>query len=167
MRRAATVAVIAILAGAAGWAGGWFSRPAAVNQLSSEPAPVEFDVKLARVSYLEPVFVAERPDAVFKGIGVRTVSRIEFEGKTFWLVDVHRGMGVPYKSIGLYAPTGEGSHSLVLEVESCAAGWVKPELDASTGALALREHARSNLEGQIILSCNLRSVGTYQSVHGK
>ena len=111
--------------------------------------------------------MADRPAALPEGFGDRTVSRIEFEGKTFWLVDLHRGWGVPYKSIGLYAPTNEGTHMLVLEAESCGAGWVKPELDAATGVLSVREHARSDLEGQVILSCNLRSVGTYQSVHGK
>ncbi len=164
MRRATTFAVVAILAAAAGWAACRLSQPPAVI---CDRAPVEYDVKLARISYLDPVFVAERPAALPEGFGIRTVSRIEFESKTFWLVEQDRGFGVPYKSIGLYAPTGEGSHKLVLEAESCGAGHVKPEIDATTGVLVLREHARSRLEGQVILSCNLRSIGTYRSVHSE
>ena len=68
MRRAAIIAVVAILAVAMGWVGGWFSRPATVSQLPSEPTPVEFNVKLARFSYLEPVFVAERPESFWETI---------------------------------------------------------------------------------------------------
>ena len=166
MRRVAVTLLVALVA-AAGWAGGRYSRPRGSDELPAQPGPVEFDVKLTRVNYLDPVFVADRPAPLPDGLGTRTVSRITFEGKTFVLVDLHRGDGVPYKSIGLYAPTGEGSHALVLEAESCGAGRVKPELDVGTGVLVLREHARSNLEGQVILSCNLRSVGTYQSVYGR
>lgn len=167
MRHAVVVAVVAVLAATAGGTVAWFSRVPVVGLPPANLPSVEFDVKLARITYLEPTIKEDQFDAVLKRIGDPTVSRIEFEGKAFWLVDLHRGMGVPYKSIGLYAPDGEGSHKLVLEAESCGAGNVKPELDAATGTLVLREHASSDLEGQIILSCNLRSIGTYQSVHGK
>lgn len=167
MRRGVTIAAVAIFAATAGWAGGWLASSPTVGPPSSSPAAVEFDVKLARVSHLLPAFMAEQPAAWAERLERRITSRIEFEGKTYWLIDQHRGLGMPYKSIGLYAPTGEGGHTLVLEAESCGAGHVKPELDSATGVLVLREHARSSLEGQIILSCNLRSVGTYRSVHGE
>ncbi len=167
MCRPVGTCIVAVVACVAGWAGGRYSRTPVIVERATESNSVDYDVKLARLSYLPPVFLADRPAALPEGFGSQTVSRIEFEGKSFWLVDLHRGMGVPYKSIGLYAPTGEGSHTLVLEAESCRAGHVKPELDAATGLLVLREHARSNLEGQVILSCNLRSVGTDHSVKGK
>ena len=160
MRRAATFAVVAVLAAGAGWAACWFTRPPSVGHPPPAPSPAETDGKLAGFNLLEPVFVAGGP-------GDRGASRVEFEGKTFWLVDLHWGMGVPYKAIGLYAPNRDGRHVLVLSADSCGAGHVVPELDAATGMLVLRERARSELEGQVILSCNLRSVGTYRSVHGE
>ena len=162
MLRAAILAVVASLAAAAGWAACCIVRPPAIGQtpLAPSPPPVESDAKLSRLNFLDPVFVVG-------GSASREASRIEFEGKTFWLVDTHWGMGVPYKTIGLYAPDRDAKHVLVLATESCGAGHLKPEVDATTGMLVLREHANSTLKGQIILSCNLRSIGTYQSVHGE
>jgi len=149
MRRTVKILIIAVVAAVGGCAGGWYSRTPLANDQPTVPVPnrVEFNVNLARVSYLPPTLVANRPARPPERFGDPTVSRIEFEGKWFWLVDLHRGDGVPYKSIGLYAPTDAGNCSLVLEAESCGAGWLKPESDAATGVLVLREHARSYLEG--------------------
>ena len=172
MRRAVTTVAVAALAAAAGWAGGWYSRTPPVAPVPTGPAPPPAapDVNLALAAWaarLPATVRANHPDAVAEAVGTPAVTRIAFAGKTFWLVDRNRGFGVPYTTIGLYAPAQDGTHSLVLEAESCGAGWIKPELDAATGVLVLREHARSTLEGQAVLSCNLRSVGTYRSVHGE
>ena len=166
MRRKIAGLLIVTLVAVAGWAGGRYSRPVAPTEVPASFGIVEYDVPLARVSYLPPLFVAG--ERLPQKIGSQVVSRIEFEGKTFWLVDLHTGLGVPYKSIGLYAPNGDEKHyTLCLEVESCGAGSIKPELDATTGILQLREHAWTDLKGQIILSCNLRSVGNFHSVYEK
>jgi hypothetical protein len=124
------------------------------------------DFTSARSLFLAPGFRAGEVEAVRGRFGT-PMSRLEFAGQTFWLVVVPYGYGVPYTAVGLYAPSGEDTFTLCLEAESCGAGWLKPELDPQTGVLQLREHARSTLEGKVILACDLRSVGTYQSVHGK
>src|SRR5262245_60054062 len=111
MRRAVTTVAVAALAAAAGWAGGWYSRvpPVGPTPIGPETPPAAPDVKLAWVSRLPATVRANRPDAVAEAVGTPTVSRVEFEGRTFWLVDRNRGYGVPYTTIGLYAPTKDGS----------------------------------------------------------
>lgn len=94
-------------------------------------------------------------------------ARIEFEGKTFWVILSSYGWGVSHYTVEVYAPTKAGEHRLCLKAQSCGAGHLETELDHRTGILVFREHARSKLEGQVILSCNLRSVGNSHSVSGE
>jgi hypothetical protein len=166
MRRLIAFSAAVLAAVAVGWIAGRFGHVPA----SPEPAPPtgsnRVDLTSARSLFLVPGFRADEMEAIRDRFG-DSLSRLEFGGKTFWLVMVSYGYGVPYTAIGLYAPNGEDAFTLCLEAESCGAGWLKPELDPQTGVLQLREHARSTLEGKVILACNLRSVGTYQSVHGK
>jgi hypothetical protein len=37
-------------------------------------------------------------------------------------------------------------------------------VDKETGVLELRERAKSKLQGQLVLACNLRTIGTQHSI---
>jgi hypothetical protein len=92
-----------------------------------------------------------------------TYTRVEFDKKAFWVADAHYGDGVAYKSIAVYAPEKDGSFRRVLVADSNRAGWLAVSLDAKTGVLELRERANSELKGEVVLSCNLKTVGTAHS----
>jgi hypothetical protein len=94
-----------------------------------------------------------------KGSGF-TYTRVEYAGKAFWVVDVHYGDGVPYKSIAVYAPEKGGSFRRCLEADSNQAGWLAVTVDPKSGMLELRERANSELQGEVVLSSNLKTVGT-------
>jgi hypothetical protein len=92
-----------------------------------------------------------------------TFTKLEFAGVTYWVLDLHLGDGVPHKQIGIYAPDKDGVFRLGLFAESWAAGNIEASVDKETGVLELRERANSKLKGQLVLSCNLRTVGTQHS----
>jgi hypothetical protein len=94
---------------------------------------------------------------------IHTLSKIEYAGDVYWVVEMHLGDGVPYKHVALYAPEKDGSHRRCLFAESWAAGWLQVKFDDRSGVLELRESANSTLKGQVILSFNLKSVGTQHS----
>ena len=71
--------------------------------------------------------------------------------------------GVAYKRIAIYAPVKDGSFQRVLVVDSNRAGWLAVALDPKSGVLELRERANSELKGEVVLSCNLKTVGTAHS----
>ena len=48
-----------------------------------------------------------------------------------------------------------------------AAGNMKSSVDAKTGMLELRETANSTLKGQVVLACNLNTIGTHHSIEAK
>lgn len=89
-----------------------------------------------------------------------TFTRIEYAGKPFWTSDAHYGDGVAYKSVAIYAPRKDGAFERVMVASSTMAGWLAIALDAKTGILELRERANSELKGELVLSCNLKTVGT-------
>ena len=89
----------------------------------------------------------------------------EFAGSTFWVGIVDwLGDGVPYTLIGIYAPHKDGGFDLCLFAESWAAAEIAASVDKKTGVLELRERANSELKGQLVLACNLRTVGTQHSI---
>jgi len=96
-----------------------------------------------------------------------TTTKLEFAGSTFWVRSVNLGNGVPYTLIGVYAPAKDGIYHRSLSAESWAAGNIAAAVDVKTGMLELRERANSDLKGQLVLSCNLRTVGTQYSVRVK
>jgi hypothetical protein len=169
MRKPLVLLAVALLFTAVGWLLGARFGKATVAGTGSQGPAVEHDVQFARAGGLSRVLeVDEQRVEIQEGRDTtRTVSRVQFEGKTFWVVLWRAGMGISYYTVGVYAPTESGQYHLCMEAESCGAGFIKPELDEAAGLLVVREHARSDLEGQVILSCNLRSVGNYHSVHGK
>ena len=96
-----------------------------------------------------------------------TFTKLEFAGVTYWVLDNHLGYGVPYKQIGIYAPDKDGVFHLSLFAKSWAAGQVEATVDKETGVLELRERASSKLKGQLVLSCNLKTIGTQHSIRAK
>ncbi len=96
-------------------------------------------------------------------VAVYTYTRVEYDKKTFWVADAHYGDGVPYKSIAVYAPEKDGSFQRVLVADSNRAGWLAVSVDPKSGVLELRERANSELKGEVVLSCNLKTVGTAHS----
>ena len=96
-----------------------------------------------------------------------TFTKLEFAGSTFWVSRVNLGYGVPHTLIGVYAQEKDGSFHLCLSAESWAAGSIEATVDIKTGILEIRERANSKLNGQLVLSCNLRTVGTQHSIREK
>jgi hypothetical protein len=136
----------------------------------STPFPARPDRKAAdtRPTLLPPSFAKgrlgrwkARLDA--KPDSMHTLTKVAYAGEVFWVLDVHIGDGVPHKLIALYAPAPHGSYRRCLSAESWAAGWLEVKLKDKTGVLELREAANSRLKGQVIVSCNLNSVGTQHS----
>jgi hypothetical protein len=97
----------------------------------------------------------------------KSLTKLEFAGSTFWVRSVNLGYGVPHTLIGIYAPDRAGVFHRSLSAESWAAGNVEATVDAKTGILELRERANSDLKGQLVLSCNLKTIGTQHSVRTK
>jgi hypothetical protein len=91
------------------------------------------------------------------------IHKIEYAGDVYWVMDMHLGDGVAYKHVGLYAPEEDGSHRQCLFAESWAAGSLQIKFDEKTGLVELRETANSTLKGQLILSFNLKSIGSQHS----
>ena len=92
----------------------------------------------------------------------------EYAGVTFWLgICDFLGDGVPHTWIGVYAPHKDGVFRRCLFADSWAAGRIEAAVDAKTGMLELREGANSKLKGQLLLSCNLKTIGTQSSIEPK
>ena len=64
-------------------------------------------------------------------------------------------------------PDRDGIFHRSLFAESWAAGNIEVTVDVKTGILELRERANSNLKGQLVLSCNLKTIGTQHSIRAK
>src|SRR3954467_7153253 len=101
MRRVVAFSGAVLLAAAIGWAVGRSGHGRA------DPPPPddssERDVWPAWPLFLPPGFRAADVEAVRDRFGT-SLSRLDFAGKTFWLVELPYGEGVPYTVVGLYAP---------------------------------------------------------------
>jgi len=97
-------------------------------------------------------------------IGVK-FTKLGFAKSTFWvgIFDLFGG-GVPHAWIGIYAPHEDGGFRRCLFTESWAAGKIEASVDKETGVLELRERANSELKDQLVLACNLRTIGTQHSI---
>src|SRR5262245_3831302 len=140
MWKAGIIAVV----GLAAWRAAEFPQPEArANEKASENSATLLPPSFAK-GKLEQfrAQLAAKPDYV------HTLTRIEYAGNVYWVVDMHLGDGVSYKHVALYAPEKDGSHRQCLFAESWAAGWLRVQLDDKTGVLELREAANSPLKGQ-------------------
>jgi hypothetical protein len=89
----------------------------------------------------------------------RAYTRVEYDGKTFWVADAHYGDRGPYKEIAMYAPEKDGSFRRILASDSIQAESLAVTVDPKSGMLELRERANGELKGQVVLSFNLKTVG--------
>lgn len=99
-------------------------------------------------------------EAANNPLSIVKYTHVEFDKQAFWVVDIHLGDGVPYKTIAVYAPQKDGSFRRCLLADSNQAGALAITVDPKSGLLELRERANSELKGQVVLSCNLKTVGT-------
>ena len=92
-------------------------------------------------------------------------TKLEFAGSKFFVgLGDFLGGGVPHAWIALYAPKLDGNFHRCLVTESWTAGKIEATIDHASGMLELREAANSKLKGQVVLACNLRTIGTQHSV---
>lgn len=77
--------------------------------------------------------------------------------------DAHYGDGVAYKSVAVYAPDKDGSFRRVVAADSNRAGHLGVDFDPKTGLLEVRNKLDGELKDAVILSCNLKTVGTAYS----
>src|SRR5262249_2862471 len=96
-----------------------------------------------------------------------TTTKHEIAGATFLGRSGNLRKGAPDTPTGVYAPAKDGIYHRSLSAESWAAGNIAATVDVKTGMLELRERANSDLKGQLVLSCNLRTVGMQYSVRVK
>lgn len=97
-----------------------------------------------------------------------TFSKVEFAASVFWVKIVDwLGDSVPHTVIGIYAPDKDGVFHRCLVAESWAAFKIEARVDQESGLLDLRERAESEVKGQLVLACNLRTVGTQHSIREK
>jgi hypothetical protein len=94
---------------------------------------------------------------------VHTLNEVEYAGRVFWVIDMHLGDGVARKHVGVYAPEKDGSYRQCLFAESWTAGHLQVKVDDKSGVLELWEDANSDLKGQVVVSVNLRTIGTQHS----
>jgi hypothetical protein len=90
-------------------------------------------------------------------------TRVEYDKRTFWVVEVHLGYGSAYKKIAVYAPAKDGSFQRCLLADSHRAVSLAVSVDAKTGVLEIRERADGSSKGELVLSCNLKTIGTPHS----
>ena len=152
------------------WAGELEAKVRVTWSGDAKPAATPEEPKVAWADLLHPQEVAagqfEKWKAAEKNPRAAvtyTYTRVEYDMKAFWVADAHSGDGVAYKSIAVYAPTQDGSFRRVLVADSNRAGWLAVSLDPKAGVLELRERANSELKGEVVLSCNLKTVGTAHS----
>ncbi len=118
---------------------------------------------------IEDLFFPTRltKEKIAAGNGV-TFTKHEYAGSTFWVgICDFLGGGVPHAWIAIYAPDKEGVFHRCLLAESWTAGNIEGRIDAKAGILEFREVANSTLKGQIVLACNLKTIGTQLSIEGK
>jgi hypothetical protein len=101
----------------------------------------------------------------FGSLGTKTP--IEYRGNTYWVATFSPGEGVPLTFVAVYAPWNDSEYHRCFYAVSWRAGNLKATINPDSGMLELREDANSTLKGQVILSCNLNSVGTQASVDVK
>jgi hypothetical protein len=88
-----------------------------------------------------------------------TYTRVEYERKAYWVVEVRFGYGDPSSKIAVYAPTQDGPFRRCLLAGPMKAGTLAVTMDAKTGLLTLTEEARTGTKGEVVLSCNLKTIG--------
>src|SRR5262249_30556315 len=94
---------------------------------------------------------AKKPSSV-------TYTRVEYDRKAYWVVEASFGYGDPSEKIAVYAPTKDGAFRRCLLAGPIKAGKLAVTVVPKTGMLELREQARSSIKGELVLSCNLKTI---------
>jgi hypothetical protein len=95
-----------------------------------------------------------------------TLQTVRFRGHKVLVLDADLGDGVAYKNIGVYAPKEDGSYRLALFADSWDACKLEVKVNEKSGILEIREGADKSSKhegvsnGEIVLSCNLKTIGT-------
>lgn len=85
-------------------------------------------------------------------------TRVAYDKKAFWVAEAHFGWGNPSKKIAVYVPTKDGSFRRCLLVGPIKAFSLAVAVDAKTGLLSWTEEANSSTKGEVLLSCNLKTI---------
>lgn len=88
-----------------------------------------------------------------------TYTRVEYDGKAYWVVKARFGFGDASEKIAVYAPTKDGSFRRCLLAGPLKVGKPAIAVNARTGQLTVREEANSHIKGEVVLSCNLKTIG--------
>ncbi len=88
-----------------------------------------------------------------------TYTRVTYDRKVYWVVEVRFGYGDPCAKIAVYAATKGGSFRRCLLAGPIKAGTLAVAVDAKTGMLNLREEANRRTKGEVVLSFNLKAIG--------
>lgn len=119
-------------------------------------------------SFIDRFLPAQRTKEDIQASRSVKFTKLEFAGSTFWVGIVDwLGDSVPHTWIGIYAPEREGVFHRSLFAESWAASRIEANVDARTGILELRGRADGAQKGQLILACNLKTIGTQHSVEAR
>jgi hypothetical protein len=94
---------------------------------------------------------------------INPYTRVKYDKWTFWVVEVHLGYGNPYKKVAVYAPAKDGSFQRCLLADSHRAVSLAVSVDEKIRVLEIRERADSSSKGELVLSCNLKTIGTPHS----
>lgn len=121
--------------------------------------PPEKRLSLAEMFIPEQLTTSQIRDSAEGGF-----TKLECAGSTFWVRCIGFGDGVPHTFIGIYASDKEGVFQRCVSAESWAAGNIEATIDTKTSMLELREVANSPLRGALILSINLKTIGTQHSI---
>jgi hypothetical protein len=95
---------------------------------------------------------AKKPSSV-------TYTRVKYDRKAYWVAEAHFGWGYPSKKIAVYAPTKDGAFRRCLLAGPIKAWKLAVAVNAKTGILELRKEANSSIKSEVVLSCNLKTIG--------
>ncbi len=87
-----------------------------------------------------------------------TYTRVDYDGKAYWVVEASFGFGDPSSKIAVYVPAKGGGFRRCLLAGPIKAGTLAVAVDAKTGMLNLREEARNSTKGEVVLACNLKAL---------
>ena len=88
-----------------------------------------------------------------------TYTRVEYDRKAYWVVAASFGYGNTTVKVAVYAPTKDGSFRRCLLAGPIRAGKLTLTADPKTGLLSWTEEANSRTKGEVLLSCNLKTIG--------
>ena len=127
--------------------------------------PPGTSTQMGKYTFLPSILSLQDVSNIERGGSLYALYKLRFEEREYLVLGIHLGDGVAYKQIGVYAPDDDQQFHLSLMTDSWNAGWLEVNIDQKTGLLEIKERANSKIKGQVVLSCNLRTIGTQSSAH--